>query len=83
MNNPPQIYKPPEPRQTTINIPTIAPPSQMDPAILHPVFFTDRLWKVAGAPLASPASPVSEGYVYREPQSRSRNGRSVEFGAKL
>ncbi|MBE3042003.1 hypothetical protein IMZ48_05360 [Candidatus Bathyarchaeota archaeon] len=71
MNNPAQIHTPLPQRHPSI--PTAARPVQMDPSICHPVFFTDRLWKVPGAP-GGPASPVSEGYVYRNPQTRPRNG---------
>lgn len=81
MNNVPQTDTPLPPGQIT-SIPAPAPPVQMDPSTCHPVFFTDRLWKVAGARPGGSASPVSEGYAYQDPQANPRKG-IAEFGPRL
>ncbi|ORY65299.1 uncharacterized protein BCR38DRAFT_432402 [Pseudomassariella vexata] len=49
-----------------------------DTAVLHPVFFTQRLHRSPFVPLAAAAitSPVAHGYTYSEAQRRSGGGLS-------
>ena len=87
MNDTPQVHPLIQPR-VQANILPRPPHINMDPSTRHPVFFTDRLWKVNGAPPGSSVGPVSEGYVYREPGAPlGRASRVVEngalFGSKL